>query len=114
MEQNFPNLKGKDEKAVFCSQLVAILYKALGVPSFMKADPVKYTPLELEVAPEFKGRCYFVKEHNEKLLKDGCFVPTIDRTTYLQTLIDKTVHHESWEKVASSGDSEYSYFIFRF
>ncbi|KAJ3058842.1 hypothetical protein HDU98_005109, partial [Podochytrium sp. JEL0797] len=42
-----------EPRSVFCSQLVATIYKEARLPSFVEEDPRSFSPLELEVVEEF-------------------------------------------------------------
>ncbi|KAJ3216943.1 hypothetical protein HDU67_008762 [Dinochytrium kinnereticum] len=91
--------KKAESKEVFCSELVAILYRAFSIDSFTKLDPGKFTPLEVEVAPEFEGKCYYVKENKKVLLKDSQKVPTECLTTRYHNMVRSFTNPEQWVKV---------------
>jgi hypothetical protein len=72
-----PSQAKKKKEKVFCSEMVALLYRALQVTGFHEADrgeeggihPAEFTPLELEVMDVFKWqRCVYVKANKICLL----------------------------------------------
>jgi hypothetical protein len=83
---------------VFCSELVALLYKDLNIQSFLSIDPSRYTPLEVEVIPEFDGQCYYVKEHKECLLLENKKVPR-SRDPHNKSIIAQFFKRELWMDV---------------
>ncbi|KAI8854064.1 hypothetical protein BC829DRAFT_241524 [Chytridium lagenaria] len=95
----FQPKKEQESREVFCSELVAILYKAFSMESFLNLDPGKFTPLEVEVAPEFGGMCYYVKENGKVLLKDNRKVPTECLTTRYHNMVRSFTRPTQWVTV---------------
>ncbi|KAJ1568407.1 hypothetical protein HK405_002315 [Cladochytrium tenue] len=62
----FKGTKGSNKKdTIFCSELVAYVYRAFGLPSFAgpgSQEPKAFTPVEIEVVPEFDGLVFYAKE----------------------------------------------------
>ncbi|KAJ3270271.1 hypothetical protein HDU76_011182, partial [Blyttiomyces sp. JEL0837] len=102
LTSHFPTFADKKD-AVFCSELCAIVYKHLLLDSFKDAKPDSFTPLEVEVVPEFAGKVYYAKEDGIKLLKHGGKVPSDERKTKGTNLIQSLLHHQHWEKVEADG-----------
>ncbi|KAJ1537424.1 hypothetical protein HK405_014644, partial [Cladochytrium tenue] len=102
LTQHFP--KSNDNKdAVFCSELVAIVYQQLLVPSFQGIDPGTHTPLSVQVVPEFQNRVYYAKENKVELLRHGRLVPTKDRATRKDDWFRNLIHHVNWVEVGPDG-----------
>ncbi|KAJ3100464.1 hypothetical protein HDU97_002201 [Phlyctochytrium planicorne] len=93
---SFTQKKDVESKEVFCSELVAILYKAFAMDSFVNADPGKFTPLEVEVVDEFGGKCYYVKENKKVLLKNNKKVPTECVSTRYREMVRSFKEKEKW------------------
>ncbi|KAJ3226287.1 hypothetical protein HDU81_007383 [Chytriomyces hyalinus] len=51
---------------IFCSELVAIIFQRMGLPSFTETNADQMTPVSLEACPEFGGRIYYPKEFRTK------------------------------------------------
>ncbi|KAJ3194553.1 hypothetical protein HDU82_002424 [Entophlyctis luteolus] len=60
----FPHPQKK--KVVFCSELVSIIYREIGLDSFRKALPNTFTPLAVEVVDEFGSTVYYAKENKQQ------------------------------------------------
>ncbi|KAJ3105488.1 hypothetical protein HDU96_008571 [Phlyctochytrium bullatum] len=89
----------KESKEVFCSELVAILYKSLSLESFLQVEPGKFTPLEVEVVPEFDGKCFYVKENKVVLLKDKRKIPTESVGTKFRGMVSTFKCQDMWIKL---------------
>ncbi|KAJ3161293.1 hypothetical protein HK101_000826 [Irineochytrium annulatum] len=99
---HFPHrATAQDHHAVFCSEMVALLYKDLGFESFKDMDAATFTPLELDVAPEFGGIAYYAKENKKQLLKHGK-VPT-EVLTKVHEMWSNVVHRSKWVAVPPGG-----------
>ncbi|KAI8808758.1 hypothetical protein BJ742DRAFT_807467 [Cladochytrium replicatum] len=61
----------RDRKTVFCSEMAAELYKALGVKGFVDVTPRDFTPVEVEVSVAFTHACYWVKYDNKNYLESN-------------------------------------------
>ncbi|KAJ3290689.1 hypothetical protein HDU79_003007 [Rhizoclosmatium sp. JEL0117] len=56
----FPHPSQSKKDTVFCSELVSIIYKTIGYKTFNLSSPDTFTPLALEVAPEFGSKVHYV------------------------------------------------------
>ncbi|KAI9199512.1 uncharacterized protein BJ171DRAFT_214947 [Polychytrium aggregatum] len=66
----------KQDTAVFCSEMAALLYSELSVVGFEADTAHTSTPLAQQVAPCFGGVCYFVKSSGRSFLwPDGKTIP---------------------------------------
>ncbi|KAI9337910.1 hypothetical protein DFJ73DRAFT_848648 [Zopfochytrium polystomum] len=99
---HFPSHTSKKD-AVFCSELVAIIYQGLLVTSFQNVDPGRHTPLSVEVQPEFDGRLFYAKEDKMELLKHGKKVPTKERVTRGMQWFTNLLHHVDWTEMPPDG-----------
>ncbi|KAJ3015745.1 UNVERIFIED_CONTAM: hypothetical protein HDU68_012583 [Siphonaria sp. JEL0065] len=98
-----PGHKETTKKTVFCSELVSIIYKELSLPSFIDAHPDTFTPLEVQVVPEFGNNVYYAKENKVSLLKHGNKLSTGMTATKAQKLLKSVALHAEWVKMPPSG-----------
>ncbi|KAJ3063616.1 hypothetical protein HDU98_000574, partial [Podochytrium sp. JEL0797] len=89
--------------SVFCSELVSIIYKEVGFQSFATVSPDTFTPLTVEVAPEFGGVVYFAKEDKVTLLKDGTTLSANPIVTRAHKVIKSLRLHDHWVPMSPSG-----------
>ncbi|KAJ3021277.1 UNVERIFIED_CONTAM: hypothetical protein HDU68_009709 [Siphonaria sp. JEL0065] len=98
-----PGHKETTKKTVFCSELVSIIYKELSLPSFIDAHPDTFTPLEVQVVPEFGNNVFYAKENKVSLLKHGNKLSTGLTATKAQKLLKSVALHAEWVKMPPSG-----------
>ncbi|KAJ1558001.1 hypothetical protein HK096_004123 [Nowakowskiella sp. JEL0078] len=61
-----------ERKAIFCSELAALLYGTLGVRGFDIEKAGSYSPLEIEITPAFTDECHWAKYDGKNyVLEDG-------------------------------------------
>ena len=73
------NEKKKSKKAVFCSQLAAMIYEALELNGFDKNSSGRFTPVELNASPCFEKEDLYVKFQGKFLVKsDGITLLDLD------------------------------------
>ncbi|KAJ3193806.1 hypothetical protein HDU82_002697 [Entophlyctis luteolus] len=95
----FPESKDK----VFCSEMLAWIYRDIGFASFMAKDPELFSPLEIEVCPEFGGEVFYAKEHKIIRFKNGCVPASRAMLTHAQTTIRAQRYHANWRAVPGGG-----------
>ncbi|KAJ3285342.1 hypothetical protein HDU79_007389 [Rhizoclosmatium sp. JEL0117] len=100
----FPHPSQSKKNTVFCSELVSIIYKEIGHKSFANASPDTFTPLAVEVVPEFGNAVYYAKENKILLLTNN------DRTlsanplvTRAQKKIQSLKLHDHWVQMPPGG-----------
>ncbi|KAI9362561.1 hypothetical protein DFJ73DRAFT_812883 [Zopfochytrium polystomum] len=93
----------KKKETIFCSEMVAEIYKSFALPSFINLKANEFTPLEVEVAPEFDGLVFYAKENKVKLLANGCHVPKDRKTTHFQNLVSTLLQLPNWVDVPPGG-----------
>ncbi|ORY40770.1 hypothetical protein BCR33DRAFT_719294 [Rhizoclosmatium globosum] len=102
-EATTKDVEEKDE-TVFCSELVSIIYREIGHPTFVAANPDTFSPLELEVAPEFGGRVYYAKEDKTTLLCNNNQCIGVDsRVVKVQRLVQGLKLSNNWVSVGPAG-----------
>ncbi|KAJ3288523.1 hypothetical protein HDU79_004797 [Rhizoclosmatium sp. JEL0117] len=101
--QYFPHAKEPKKNTVFCSELVSIVYKEIGHPSFVNVSPDTFTPLEVQVVPEFGSNVFYAKENKVMLLKSGNKLSTGSFATKTQKLIKSLAVANHWTKMPPSG-----------
>ncbi|ORY43684.1 hypothetical protein BCR33DRAFT_246107 [Rhizoclosmatium globosum] len=84
-----------ESKSIFCSELVSTVYRGAELPTFVKFNPDQVTPLELEVAEEFGGLVYYVKEAGVVLLHEGKMIPATTRLTRAHLLLASKLHNQT-------------------
>ncbi|KAJ3204058.1 hypothetical protein HDU67_009803 [Dinochytrium kinnereticum] len=89
-----PYVKSKGE--IFCSELVALLYRKLNIEAFTTVDPGELTPVEVEAMPAFGGRCLLVKSDGKVLLEEDGRTVLTSRQYSLSTLIVTLEHANYW------------------
>ncbi|KAJ3063617.1 hypothetical protein HDU98_000575 [Podochytrium sp. JEL0797] len=99
----FPHHKEQKKDTVFCSELVSIIYKEIGHPSFVNAAPDTFTPLAVEIVPEFGSVVFYAKENKVSLLKHGNKVSTGSMATKAQKMIKNLAISDRWIKMPPSG-----------
>lgn len=99
----FPNNSQSKKRTIFCSELVAEVYRSFGLETFEKLKPSEFTPLEIEVAKEFEGKAYYAKENNVMLLSHG-EIPKQSRATHFQGIVNTHLYHPNWESISACGD----------
>ncbi|KAI8609805.1 hypothetical protein BC830DRAFT_1148817 [Chytriomyces sp. MP71] len=85
---------------VFCSELVSIVYKEFGLPTFIASPPETFTPLEVEVAHEFDQTIFYAKENGVSLMKHNR-VKTGAISTQAEKLIKSLAMSSNWVAVKS-------------
>ncbi|KAI9334886.1 hypothetical protein BDR26DRAFT_866323 [Obelidium mucronatum] len=89
---------------IFCSELVATIYRRVGFETFKTHGPETFTPLEIQAVPEFDGIVYYAKENKNLLLKNG---GTTLGANPVVTRCQQVVHglrlRENWVKMPPSG-----------
>ncbi|KAJ3059970.1 hypothetical protein HDU98_004025 [Podochytrium sp. JEL0797] len=99
----FPQ-KESSKDTVFCSELVSIVYKSLGLPSFVNKPSDTFTPLEVQTAIEFGNVVVYAKENKVCLLKPGNKVTSSGSfLTNSQRLIKSFSLHDEWVQMPPSG-----------
>ncbi|KAJ3399450.1 hypothetical protein HDU80_007884 [Chytriomyces hyalinus] len=93
---------GPVKKTVFCSEFISIIYKQVGLKTFTDNLPETFTPLEVEVAPEFGNRVYYAKEDGVSLMKHNK-VKTGSFTTQAQKLIKSYAMSANWVQMKPGG-----------
>ncbi|KAI9344073.1 hypothetical protein BDR26DRAFT_227292 [Obelidium mucronatum] len=99
----FPHRAERSKKnTVFCSELVSIIYKEIGHPSFVNSAPDTFTPLAIQVVPEFGNLVFYAKENKTMLLKPGNRVSP-SRVTKAERMIKSLAVYDRWVPMPPSG-----------
>ncbi|KAJ3339006.1 hypothetical protein HDU83_007842 [Entophlyctis luteolus] len=102
MKRYFPN--HQDEKdTVFCSELVSIIYREIGHASFMNAKPDTFTPLAVQVVPEFGNIVYYAKENKVCLIKRDNKISKGSIISQAQKIIKSLALHDHWVSMPPAG-----------
>ncbi|KAI9344064.1 hypothetical protein BDR26DRAFT_226867 [Obelidium mucronatum] len=97
----FPHKEKKT--VVFCSELVSIIYKEIGHNTFKTASPDTFTPLAVEVVPEFGSIVYYAKEDKVLLLQNGDTLSANPVVTRAQKLINSLRLQDHWIDMPPAG-----------
>ncbi|KAJ3127291.1 hypothetical protein HK098_006565 [Nowakowskiella sp. JEL0407] len=69
----------EDRKAIFCSEMAALLYGILGVNGFDPSKAGLFSPVEIELTPAFTNICYWAKyEGKSTIMEDGKTLVILD------------------------------------
>ncbi|KAJ3010349.1 UNVERIFIED_CONTAM: hypothetical protein HDU68_002175 [Siphonaria sp. JEL0065] len=98
----FPH-KQEKKTVVFCSELVSIIYKEIGHNTFKATAPDTFTPLAVEVVPEFGSIVYYAKENKALLLTNGDTLSANPVTTRAQKIIKSLRLQDNWIDMPPSG-----------
>ncbi|KAJ3115349.1 hypothetical protein HK100_001372 [Physocladia obscura] len=96
----FPHKEKK--KVVFCSELVSIIYREIGHKSFSTSSPDTFTPLAVEVVPEFGSIVFYAKENKTMRLKNGK-ISADPHTTRTLSLLQSQKYHKNWISMPPGG-----------
>ncbi|KAJ3244390.1 hypothetical protein HDU78_011041 [Chytriomyces hyalinus] len=88
---------------IFCSELVATLFCAFGLPTFVQMKPNRFTPLELEVAPEMERKILYAKVNRVSNLRLGNRLRTGNFLTDEQMLMKSLSLHDQWVSMPPGG-----------
>ncbi|KAJ3054686.1 hypothetical protein HDU99_007725, partial [Rhizoclosmatium hyalinum] len=100
----FPHPSQSKKDTVFCSELASIIYKTIGYKTFNLSSPDTFTPLALEVAPEFGSKVHYAKESKTLLLtNDGKTVSANPLATRAQLKIEAMKLHDHWIQMPPGG-----------
>ncbi|KAJ3102998.1 hypothetical protein HDU97_010436 [Phlyctochytrium planicorne] len=89
-----PYVKAKGE--IFCSELVALLYRKVGIEAFADISPEAFTPVEVEAMPAFGGRCLLIKNDGKINLGDDGRTVLTSRQYSLATIVVTLEHANYW------------------
>ncbi|KAJ3232606.1 hypothetical protein HDU78_006965 [Chytriomyces hyalinus] len=94
----------EEKTAVFCSELVSIIYKTVGFKTWADASPDTFTPLAVEVAPEFQNVIYYAKEDGvQHLHEPHTKITSQKRTTKAERSVASYEAHARWAKMEPLG-----------
>ncbi|KAJ3400066.1 hypothetical protein CcCBS67573_g04841 [Chytriomyces confervae] len=93
----------QQNKAIFCSELVATIFQNFGLPTFVELKPDTFTPLEVEVSPEMERKIVFAKINKVSNLLPGNKLNTGNFITEAQKLMKSFCLHDEWVSVAPGG-----------
>ncbi|KAI8619189.1 hypothetical protein BC830DRAFT_1165575 [Chytriomyces sp. MP71] len=99
----FPNWKEAPKNSVFCSELVAIILRSFGLPTFTMNNPDTFTPLQLEIVLEMERKVNYAKFNQVSNLKPGNKLKTGDFLSETQKLIKSLAVHDKWVTVPPAG-----------
>ncbi|KAJ3232000.1 hypothetical protein HDU81_003368 [Chytriomyces hyalinus] len=89
--------------SIFCSELVATIFQKFGLPTFVEMTPDRFTPLEVEVAPEMERKILFAKINKVSNLLPGNKLKTGTFITEAQKLMKSFCLHDEWVSVEPGG-----------
>ncbi|TPX77405.1 hypothetical protein CcCBS67573_g01294 [Chytriomyces confervae] len=98
----FPHASANKKPEIFCSELVATIFKRLGLPSFINTNPDQVTPLSLEVCPEFGGNIFYAKEFKTLYLNENA-VSTVPLTAPALRSLSYEPLQEHWIQMGPDG-----------
>ncbi|KAI9313328.1 hypothetical protein BDR26DRAFT_933001 [Obelidium mucronatum] len=103
LTSNFFPGQEEPKTVVFCSELVSIIYKEIGHSTFKEASPDTFTPLAVEVVPEFGSIVYYAKEDKVLLLQNGDTLSANPEDTRAQKLIKSMRLQDHWIDMPPGG-----------
>ncbi|KAI8612344.1 hypothetical protein BC830DRAFT_1137086 [Chytriomyces sp. MP71] len=103
-KEYFPHHADAKKTTVFCSELVSIIYQKLQLPSFKRASPDTFTPLAIEVAPEFGNVIYYAKEDKvQRLVEPHDRITTQKHVTKTERIVHSYDVDHHWVRMAALG-----------
>ncbi|KAI8850009.1 hypothetical protein BC829DRAFT_416308 [Chytridium lagenaria] len=92
----------ESKRGDFCSELVALLYRELGIKAFQEVKPGEMTPVEVEAMPAFGGRCLVVKRDGKVVLEEDGRTILTSRQYTISTVITTLEHVNYWSTFTDS------------